>query len=193
MKYFLPGLAAVIALAFQASATTFTDIQVPSAHVASGGSFSGIFDIVTPGSDTQISISSFPSGNGIFSDSGGYTRNTPLSSVAVTFYLTDSSFIPLDLVCVDLENAGGGLGIMWGRRATFSFQGGTGVLDALQQDGKLSYTVSSIVGDFTVKYALLQADTTSTASVPDGGSTLLLLGGSFVVLAIFRRRLGLAV
>ena len=193
MKYFLPGLAAVVALAFQASATTFTDIQAPvGAYVASGASYSGTFDIVSPGSLTQ-DIGGFPSGNGRFVDHGGYVPNTPLSSVAVTFYLTDSSFIPLDLVCVNLENAGGGLGIMWGRRATFSFQGGTGVLDALQQDGKLSYTVSSIVGDFTVKYALLQADTTSTASVPDGGSTLLLLGGAFVVLAIFRRRLGLAV
>jgi len=176
------------------SALTYTDIQNPNQYVASRGSYTGIFDIVDPRADhglDQYTISGFPSQNGTFTDRGGYVPGTPISDLTVRFYLTDASLIPIDVFAVSLDGYTSA-GLMIGQKATFSFKGGAGVIDMVEADGLLSYTVSSILGDFTVKYALLTASTTesnpNTVRVPDGGLTVTMLGLGLLAIAPLHRR-----
>jgi len=58
---------------------------------------------------------------------------------------------------------------------------------SLSNTGLLDYTISATDGDFYFKTASLTADA-SARQVPDGGVTLMLLGGALVGLAAFRRR-----
>ena len=66
------------------------------------------------------------------------------------------------------------------------------IFTSLQTDGKLNYVVSVTSGDTWFKGAQLSATgdyrNTNTPGVPDAGSTVALLGGAMIALAMFRRR-----
>ena|SRR5438445_750554 len=196
-KLFWVSITSALSLScLSVSAITYTDIQNPNKYVPSRGSYTGIFDIVDPRADLGLdhyTISGFPSQNGTFTDRGSYVPGTPISDLTVRFYLTDASLIPIDVFAVSLDGYTTA-GIMIGQKATFSFKGGSGVIDMVEADGQLSYTVSSILGDFTVKYALLTANTTESASVrvPDGGSTVTMLGFGLLAMIPLHRRFHLA-
>lgn len=194
---FWAGFVGVFATCLVAQSATFTDIQniqnpekPDDGYVKSGGAFSSYFNIISPGSLTAT-IAGFGSADGTFTDAGGYVPGTELVDVTVSFYLTDSSFIPIDIICFNLDDLLAGA-LMWGHSAAFTFSGGSALLDVVEEDGMLQYYVKSVWGDFRVKHALLTA-TTSEASpaVPDGGATLLLLGGALAGLAGLQRRFNL--
>lgn len=188
------GAMALSALATPVFGNSFVDIQNPNAYVPTFGSYSGTFDLVNPGSST-FTISGFPSGNGTFSDAGGYALNTPLTSVSASFYVVDS-FLHIDVIDVSLGNFTGVDDALWllGKKATFSFAGQNGEISWLEQNGTIGYQISSDFGDFTLQYAMLTANTSTGdplggPSVPDGGTTLVLLGMS--LLAVLGVRKGL--
>jgi hypothetical protein len=179
------------ALFSSAMSATFTDAQVLNQYVASGGSYGGTFNLITPGNES-FTVSGFPSGNGTYTDQGGYTPGTALTSLTVQFFLVDRlSLLPLDILCISLDGLDS-LGVMLGTQATFTYNGGKGLLQLVQTDGMLNYHVQSLFGDFTIQDAVLSVTTDGSKSggggVADGGMTLALMGCGLVGLDLLRRK-----
>jgi hypothetical protein len=182
------GLFALLALSNQVRALSYTDVQNPNKYVPSGGSYSGVLDIVNPGT-SSYSITDFGKGyNGTFTDAGGYVPGTAIESLNLRFYLTDASLIPIDVFALSLDGLTSG-GILIGKRAAFSYNGSAGLIDLVEADGKLKYTVSSLLGDFTVKYSIMTATTGGNISVPDGGPTVILIGLALIGIITIQRQL----
>jgi len=161
-------------------AFSYTDVQTPEVSLDTLDTYNGAFNIVNPGSDS-VNI-----GGTTYTDIGGFVPGTSLSDVTVTFWFTDKAHsIPNLTFVVGLGSIE--LGAWNGTTQTFSFEGTTGAIDFLQDNGHIDYTVGSLLGSFTLADALLQADVSQNVSsvqtVPDGGTTLTLLGlGLFAVI-----------
>lgn len=124
-------------------------------------------------------------------DQGYNSSAESIISADVEFVLWDS-----DANADDVTVSVGGLQIEPGRTVTqgFSIFGGSLVGQALlnlQEDGRIGYRIEWLSGDsFKVSAASLIAQTApnSVAGVPDGGTTLALLGLGLVALEWGRRR-----
>ena len=175
-------------------ALSYVDVQHPNQYIPSFGTYNGQFNIVSPGSST-FTISGFSSGNGTFSDAGGYVVGTPLSNVKATFYLTDTSFLHLDIVDISLGDYNGVDDAIWllGKTTTFSFDGQSAQVKWLMNHGTIGYQVSSDFGDFVLSYAMLTASSAPVVpqggAVADGASTLALVGMGLLGLVGVQRRL----
>ena len=193
MKLFLifASVAVVLVGSFNAGALAYNDIQYRNAYAdEGGGAITGTFNIVNPGSSTYT-ISGYGTGNGTFSDQGGYVLGTDLVSLVASFYIRDDSSSSHDgREKVDI-NLGGGpqeindLSLVNGGRTYISFGGSSALITFLENNGTLRYRIEAEKGDFKVEYAMLTASTGTLPShlVPDGGTTLCFLG--FSLLGLF--------
>ncbi len=117
----------------------------------------------------------------------GYNPATEkVVSATAWFLLVDDADEAQEYVQIDLgslENYYGPIEV------DFSLVGGpvtgTALLD-LSQDGVLSYTIRATSGDFWAKFAKICA-TACPVSVPDGGTTVALLGCALVAVESLRR------
>jgi len=113
-----------------------------------------------------------------------------ISLAYASFSFLDSDFVS-DLVTISLDNSL----LTMGSPSPFGFSAFGGlvsgtVLADLNASGKLDYTVTmSGNSSVTLKGASLLADVTGNASVPDGGSTMALLGGALLGLGWARKKL----
>lgn len=190
MKKFLvlSALAGATAAA-SLQAATYTDIQYRNAYVDEDGrAITGTFNIVTPGSSTYT-ISGYASGNGTFSDQGGYVVGTDLIGLVASFYIKDDSSSRRDgreKVDIDLGWCPpeiNNLELVNGGKTLISFGGSSALISFLEDHGRLSYRIEAERGDFKLEYAMLSATTRGTlpsplpgTRVPDGGATVGFLG-----------------
>ena len=177
-------------LATQAHAFTYLDFDdygPSSGYVASGGSLTGYFNI--------------KNSDGGVGDITGY-KTTPEHVVNATasFGIRDNSglldkifFFELASIYVGSDQFMGTTGSI-SLNLDFSHGISANALVDLSADGILKYTIVSTIGDFYLDYAKLTANTVadSAPSVPDGGSTALLLGSSLLGLVALRQKFATA-
>ena len=191
LTFIFATAAVVLAGSLRAEALAYTDIQYRNAYADEGGNaITGMFNIVNPGSSTYT-ISGYGIGNGTFSDHGGYVLGTDLVSLVASFYIRDDSNSTTGgREKVDI-NLGSGpqeindLNLVNGGKTFISFGGSSALITLLENNGTLRYRIEAEKGDFKVEYAMLTASTGTLPShlVPDGGTTLCLLG--FSLLGLF--------
>jgi hypothetical protein len=196
LKHVILAGVATLALGSTALANSYTDIQNPNATIDPFHPYAGTFSIVNPGSSSYTIGAPYTSGTGTFTDAGGYVLGTPLSDATASFYFYDKAhgnydyvsailyagFVPIQSASYDSSSG------TWSE--DLSIDGNALTLTWLEVTGGISYSVSDIgLGSaFTLQYALLQADTTTSSEVPDGGTTIALLGmGLLGVCAVSRK------
>jgi hypothetical protein len=191
-------VASVASLLLGASAfgNSYTDIQNPNVQLGgllSSKSYSGTFYITTPGS-SSYTIAGYPSGNGTFTDQGGYITGTPITSATASFYIEWGGFV--NGVVISLNNHSADASLNWiSGQADFVVNGNAGVVSVLVSNGQLEYEVDcgALLSSVTLEYAMLQATTDPNSDpnnrVPDGGATAALLGLGLLGLAGGKRML----
>ena len=165
----------------------------------SANSVTGTFNIVNPGS-SSYTLTGYNTGNGTYYDKGGYVPGTPISDATVSIFIRDSSGYTANII-INLKNTSGTTeqtytGMDSGNNpysVDFGFAVDNTALSVLESTGTLNWRVlDSGTGNYTVEYALLQANWTGTALAPDGGITAGLLGLAIIAMATIRRRFAVA-
>ncbi|MGV3774776.1 MAG: VPDSG-CTERM sorting domain-containing protein [Verrucomicrobiales bacterium] len=158
----------------------------------------GEFNILPGGSGGDVTTVQTQGSADYFDDGVTYTdvdgfvpgSETVTQPSFVSFYFRDNNDQPNDeVVTIALENGSFNSGTVTlnNRSITFVQIGGTvDIFTQIDGDGKLSFTVTRNDGVFYLDYARLDVNTTN---VPDGGTTSILLGASFLALAGLRSRL----
>lgn len=185
---------ALILSAARAHAIDYTDVQNPNVEINTQNPVYGsYFNIINPGSESY---------SGVGTDAGGYVLGTPISDATATFWFQDSGADGHgELIAVGLGIfqdghilSDGALQYQGGDHwnASVNILGSDASIDILMDQGLLNYAVTG-AGDFTLQYARLvantsDANTSGSSSVPDGGTTLVLLGAGFLGLLGFQRK-----
>jgi len=160
----------LVVSAISGKAVTYADFDVFAEHLSYSNPIkSGVFDITT----------------GPF---GGYDPNTQtVYSALVCFALSDDQLLDSnEWVQFQLD----GLNFLNPIEVDLTLVGGQvmgSALVSLDSTGKLSYTIQRTAGDFWALGAKLIAEA-GPRSVPDGGATLMLLGGALAGIEALRRR-----
>ncbi len=168
MKRKLLALIASLAIAGSASAVTYVDNNPANVWLNPlHQSYTGTFDLTSDGFDPSTE---------------------QVNSAYVTFTFWDAIFGESFEVEFDGSTVFSN-GSFFGFLNLGDWLGASLLLD-LNVDGKLSYTVQWLSGEFWLKNARLEgyAEQKPVASVPETGATLLLTGAAFVGLAALRRR-----
>ena len=199
-KMGLAGLVAMVGISASAAPIVYRDVDTYSSTVNTATPLSGTFNL-RPGDGsgtTSINIANYDGLGGEVSDVSGlpahgtiyfaqyfiYIRNSPnFTGDSFDFYVNDN-LIRSVAFTGDGQSTGNN-GNFWGFQG-YVFQG---LLDpflqaALLSDGSLNYKVTSTSGSFTVDHVRLDV-----AAVPDGASTVALLGLSALGLGAFRRKI----
>ena len=139
-------------------------------------------------------------------DRPGYVADTPISSAAVGFLLTDDydskSGPQGEAYLIEISGDGVASGTeqplgpgVLGRWLTFVWgEVSVQLLMDLEEDGQLAWEARATEGDYMLWKVGLGANvdrsgiSSNRNGVPDGGSSLLLLGGALLGVACFRRR-----
>jgi hypothetical protein len=124
----------------------------------------------------------------VAADNVGYVPGTPLFNVKVGFTFATSGSTYNVSYTLGSTSSGSIVGVPTG--TTFSAGGFVGAIAVsdLELDGILEYTVSWVSGpEFLLTSARLTAETRSS-TVPDGGSTVMLLGSTLMGMAAMARR-----
>jgi hypothetical protein len=182
MKKLLLGLAMAGLAGTSAKATNYSDTDLIFAVLnsstpifnAAAGTANNDFNIVLDDAD-------------IVPDSVGYVPGTPLTNVKVGFTFATAGNTYNVSYTLGSTSSGALGGLPTG--TTFSVGGAVGALAVtdLQLDGILEYTVKWVSGPaFIVTSARLTAET--IPPVPDGGSTVMLLGSTLMGMAALARR-----
>lgn len=182
--------AAASLVSSQAITAHFTDVdQIGGDNFVTkqNAAIAGFFDIVTGDGDTITISSPYYAPPQTFSDVAGFVPGRDsVKSAYVHFYFRDDNDAKVESVRINLDyytlNRNIGIANM-----SFSIFDGdaTGAIEALEIDGRLKYNIIRADGDFYFDYARLEVD----ASVPDGGTTAVLLGAGMLVLGAVRRKL----
>jgi hypothetical protein len=168
----------------------FQDIDAWGTTLSAGDSIAGTFDIVNAAPGSTTIMAGYDNAGAIFSDIGGYVLNTPIVSATAYFYVRNGNqgndTIAIDLGSAQFFNSGA--------EDSFTIVDGAASISLLQSNGVISYSVNQAGttggSNFILDYAQLQVTTTRTASngVPDGGSTLVLLGLGLAGIAFVSRK-----
>jgi hypothetical protein len=183
----------------QSQALTWRDMESHLGTVLSAGpggtaSATGEFDI-TGGSDSiTITPPVYTDAGNTYSDITGFQPGTDVATAArASFWFRDDIdnaaeaervVVTLDLVVPFKDQVLQSEG--------FDIFGGTAnILASLNADGKVTYEVTAVDGDFVFDYARLDVDgiDNTIPSVPDGGATAMLLGLGTLGVAAMRRKL----
>jgi hypothetical protein len=190
IRKLLVGLCCVAAITLTASSAsaitiTLTDAEGPNAFLMGGSStYSGTWDLTGDPDWPALGL-------------GGWT----IESVAVAITITDNAPQMGGAAAFSFESAptAGTVGVTtsllnWNQVWTSDLvQGSFSLFAAISLDGTLNYTVTRTGGNgFTLASAALTvtANDDELAAVPDGGTTLTMLGLGMVGLGALRRRLG---
>jgi len=207
MKITLPVLAVAAALSASSGlAIEYADfdlipdgsVELGGGSAAAGQSYAGSFNLaLSPGESDSAFMNGYASGNGLFSDLPGFVAPTDIETAEVSFWLStvDGKFSVTisNGTLKDIFLGGGGPGSTEGHYQSTLLIGGdpedpltADLLLSIGQTGTLSYNIQETSGTagFTVNAAMLKV---TTATVPDGGATALLLGVGFFGLAGVRR------
>jgi hypothetical protein len=172
---------------FQDTATSSTVLTVGGAN-----SITGTFNIETDTGSITIGPD-FSDAGAVYHDETGFNPalETAISGTMNLWLKTTVGDTVEFTVNIDNPTTGSILGPDNGK---IQFDFGSGDLSgsaiaSLNSDGQLTYTISNGgrgdgYTDFTVEDIVLQVDTT----VPDSGSTVLLLGGVMAALGVIKRR-----
>lgn len=181
------AITGVIAFASeQAKAIEYRDADLWNTSIAALGSVSGDFNIVALDGNNTFTVSSIfnastQAGGQTFNSVAGYVPGTPIQSGDVAFWFHNSAN--------DTFNITVGLGTLLssansGPVALVAQNLNATLIADLQADGVINYRIDNLGGTaITFDYALLRAN------VPDGGTTVMLLGAGLSCLGLIRRKL----
>ena len=186
------GLATTSALA-----VPYADFDILNATATVGGAVTRQFDLTlpTPENDSADMIGYPGTGNGLFQDISGFQPGMNVTSASILLWLSDPNGgreqWNLDLL-LDPDGDGAFFRQALSAGGAFSkyFQA-TGlskmadILVEISQTGKLNFTIEAVEGSFQVDAAMLKVDaqSTSTTAVPDGGYTAAMVGLVFLGMA----------
>jgi len=183
--------ALALPLAQPSAALNFQDIDTWGTTLSAGQSIAGSFDIVNAALGSTTIMAGYDNAGAIFSDIGGYVLNTPIISATAYFYVRDGNqgndTITIDLGSAQFFNSAA--------EDSFTILDGAASISLLQSNGLVSYSVSQSGttggSNFILDYAQLQVTTTRTTpnAVPDGRSTLALLGLGLAGIAFDSRKM----
>ncbi len=174
-----------------ASAATFTyvDVDVINKAMTAGppanSVYSGTFQFTTPdAAPNTFTATGFGPASGTYSSVFGYTLNQPIIEGTISFFFKDpKGGAETGMVTANFSNVGGITS--FANYSVFSQGLEFNILTSIQSTGILNYTVTASTGNFD----LIAGIGTITVNVPDGGTTLAMLGGSLLGMAAFRKRL----
>ena len=171
-------------------AVPYVDVQSPNAWVSAFSPYNGVFNLVSPGSSTNVDLTAW--GAGVVSDVGNYQTGTDLVSATASFFFADDNDRAIEKVNVFIGLFDGSFNTLLQSQSltTITFGASTISLAILETFGGINYSVSSSGGDFKLSHAVLTATPATVRGVPDGGTTAILLGLGLLSLVAIRRKLG---
>jgi len=195
-------MAATLAFVTPAKAVSFNYSSADGALIQFAGN--GTFGFTAPPNFTVTSGTAIGFGGSITTPGGGYVigaiaaNQAPVTGMG-TFTIQDGATpLTAQLVwnTISQMNAVGGLNVLASLNLTnITYLGGNGDLMALKNDGSGINTLSF---QFTTSYTLQQlkdnqisnsfSGTVTSARVPDGGTTAVLLGVGLVAMGVIARR-----
>ncbi len=184
-KNFL-GLTAALLTAGSASAATieYSDVDVIETTLTAGSSFSGQFDFQPPDADANtFTATGFGPASGTYTSVFGYVIGTPIIEGTISFFFKDpnggseTGSVTTSFTTTGINS--------FANYSIFSQGLEFNILASITATGHLEYTVSATTGSFD----LIAGIGTITVNVPDGGTTLAMLGGSLLGMAALRKRL----
>ncbi len=172
-------------------AASFQDIDALGGLLLSGTSVGGTFSIAD-GSTGTATIGSPYGVPTTYGDVANWNGSDSIANAWVYLYVRNASNGGVDYASINLGSD------IFTRSTTKSFSVIGGMIDVttLNNNGTLSYTITGngVYVDFAALVATTDPNATgglvSMASVPDGGSTLLLAGSALLGLAGLKRKLG---
>jgi hypothetical protein len=170
-------------------ALPYTDFDVVNSSVNTTTPYNGTFDLTLPGGENDsATMSGYVNGNGFYQDVGGFQIGSTVTGAAISLWLSDpngekeSWAAYLSPSTLNEMFSGGGAFVTRFEATDISDYGE--LLVSISDTGKLDYKITSNSGEFKVDAAMLEVNATS---VPDGGSTAVLMGLGFLSLAGFRK------
>ena len=170
-------------------ALPYTDFDVVNSSVNTTIPYSGTFDLTLPGGENDsATMSGYVNGNGFYQDVGGFQIGSTVTGAAISLWLSDpngekeSWAAYLAPSTLNEMFSGGGAFVTRFEATDISDYGE--LLVSISETGKLDYKITANTGEFKVDAAMLEVNATS---VPDGGSTAVLMGLGFLSLAGFRK------
>lgn len=183
--------AALIGLSSSSMAASWIDADQFGISIAPGvgNAYASSFDLVNADGTSSFLVNASnyspftQQGGQTFTSVLGYTPGESILGGEMAFWfrdtLGDSFTINLDLA-TDFNIVTGGPQVVVGQSLTVS------VIASLEADGAVNYTVTNGgPNNITFDYAVLRAD---TANVPDGGTTLALLGSAIIGLGLLHSK-----
>ncbi len=182
-------LLAFAAMSGKATAATFTysDVDVitkPMTANTGSGTYTGTFDFQPPDNDANtFTAVGFGPASGTYVSNFGYQLGQPIIEGTVTFFFKDPKGGTETGTVTALSTTIGNIS-SFANYSIFSEGLELNILASITATGHLTYTVKANTGNFD----LIAGIGTITVYVPDGGSTLVMLGGSLLGVAALRKR-----
>ncbi len=179
------------ASAQKSSAATFTyqDVDVINKAMTAGppanSVYTGTFQFTTPdaGANT-FTATGFGPASGTYVSNFGYIIGRPIIEGTVSFFFKDpKGGAETGTVTANFTSVGGISS--FANYSVFSEGLEFNILTSITATGTLTYTVTANTGNFD----LIAGIGTITVNVPDGGTTLAMLGGSLLGMAALRKRI----
>jgi hypothetical protein len=183
-------IGAALAVAQPLLATNYSDFDQIN-QFAGPASVSGQFDLLLPGGEADsATMSGYPDGNGFYSDASGFQTGMKVDNATIRFWFSDpngsgerwqAELSTADSpILSEILGSGGSFSTRF-EGDTFNGDDYADLLLSISNTGKLNYTLTATTGEFKVDAAQLEV------SVPDGGSTALLMGFGFLAMAGYRK------
>jgi hypothetical protein len=183
-------IGAALAVAQPLLATNYSDFDQIN-QFAGPASVSGQFDLLLPGGEADsATMSGYPDGNGFYSDASGFQTGMKVDNATIRFWFSDptggqeawlASISSANTPGLSEIIAGGGSFSTLFEADNFNGDDYATLILSISDTGKLNYTITPLYGGFNVDAGELQV------SVPDGGSTALLMGFGFLAMAGYRK------
>ncbi len=170
-----------------ASTFTFADVDVINQTMTAGTGtavYNGEFNFFPADFDANtFTATDFGPANGTYVSNFGYQLGTPIIEGAVTFFFKDpDTGVETGSVTANFSSVGSIS--TFADYSVFSQGLELAVLTSISSSGILSYTVTASSGEFE----LVAGIGSITVNVPDGGTTLAMLGGSLMGMVALRKR-----
>ncbi len=169
-----------------AAPMNFSDVDVFNQSMAAGSpssSYSGTFQFVTPDAGSNMfTATGFGPADGTYMSNFGFVIGTPVIDGSITFFFRDpdggeeTGSVTANFISASELSS-------FTTYSVFSHGLEFNILSSISPTGFLTYTVSTTSGSFD----LVAGIGSITTAVPDGGDTLVMMGGGLLGLVALKR------